>query len=446
VQANHRHKQLSKGQPHQVVNMGRLFPDRRARQAIARVPSIRKFVRPIALPAKFDLRNVNGVNYTAPVIDQGNEGSCTGHGAYAMKGSQERISGTFQEDISRRMIYNDARKRGGLLGQEGAYMIDVMNALVEDGVCREHYWPYVAEGPDKDDWPPPNPDALVDAKNWRVQSFADCMKDEDGSPAKDPVMNIKLALYFEQKPLQVVVYGAVDTGTPWTRSWMDAWASGKMPLPSDNDRLVGGHSWDIIGWDDTKGVFIGQNSWGESNGMGGFFEFPYATLTCRNWQKNGGCEIYKTVDAPSHLCSEGQHYDVDQGTCVDDGGPGPQPDKSCLEKFQEAVAAASSIQDAIDAFSALINCVLSGGAKRRALRALYGATYSLQDYVMAFIAVAATTAYLGMLMVCVIYLTQPAYQVAFDTLLKWGIVPGVIWGFFFGSRVATMAMRHHAKT
>jgi hypothetical protein len=359
VQANHEGKQFSKSEPHKVVGLGRRIPDRRGREAIARVPSIRRFVTPVQLPAKFDLRNVNGVDYTAPIDDQENEGSCTGHGARNMKGSQERISGTFQEDHSARMIYNDARNRGGLLGQEGAYMIDVMNALMEDGVCREHFWPYVADGSDKDDWPPPNPDALVDAKNWRIQQFADCMKDEDGSPAGDPVTNVKLAIYFSGKP--AVVHGAVDTGTPWTQSWMDAWSSGKMPVPPDNDRLLGGHSWDIIAWDDSKSIFIGQNSWGRSNALGGYFEFSYATLTCRCWQKNGGCEIYKAIDAPSHLCPEGQHYDTDRGTCVEDGGdPGPQPNKTCLQKFKQAVAAATSIQDAIDAFSALINCVLTG--------------------------------------------------------------------------------------
>jgi hypothetical protein len=324
--------------PHQVIKFGRRFPDKRAKQLIAQAPSIRRFLPKarIKLPANFDLRNVNGKDYTAPIADQGNEGSCTGFGAYAMKGGQERIAGSFQEDISQRMIYNDARKRGGLLGQEGAYMIDVMQALLEDGVCRSHYWPYVAQGSDKDEWPPPNPDALMDAENWKIKDFADCMKDEDGSPAKDPVYNVQAAIYFEGKPVEV--RGPCDSGTPWTKSWVDNWYTGNMPVPPDNDPLEGGHSWDIIGWKtDSKGkvTFIGQNSWGKTNLMGGYFEVPAETLTCRNWQSNGGCEIYRTIDAESHICPDGQHWDEDQGKCVDDSG-GPEP-TNCEDQYMNNI-------------------------------------------------------------------------------------------------------------
>jgi len=323
VQANHFQKQPSHAS--RIQKFGRLKPDKRARQKIARAPSIRLFLptKKITLPANFDLRNVNGKDYTSPIDDQGPEGSCTGHGYRNARGPAERIAGTFQEEASSRMIYEDAKHRGGV--SEGAYMIDIMEAAVEDGDCRDHYEPYIANDPDRVGvWPPTNPDSLVDAKNWRIKTFADCMKDADGSPAADPIYNVMAAIYFEGKPVEV--QGACDGGTPWTRSWSNAWYVGKMPLPPDNDPLDGGHSYAIIGWKTVDGViwFIAQNSWGVTNAMGGYFEFPATSLTCKVWVSYGGAEVYRLVDAPSVICPDGQHYDVEAEKCVEDGSE-PEP-------------------------------------------------------------------------------------------------------------------------
>ena len=331
VQANH---------DHPFLTFGRLFPDKRAKARMARAPSIRFFLprKKIALPANFDLRNVNGVNYCSPIVDQGSEGSCGGHGFYAARGPAERIAGTFQGENSRRMIYENAKHRGGI--SEGVYMIDVMEAAVEDGNCREQYAPYYANDPEAVGiWPPKNPDALVDAKNWRIKTFADCMKDADGSPAKDPVYNIMAAIYFDGQPVEV--RGACDGGTPWTHSWSLAWYNGKMSVPPDNDPLDGGHSYAIIGWKTINGVvwFIAQNSWGVTNTLGGFFEFPTATITCKCWASYGGAEIYRMIDAPSVLCPEGQHYNVDAGVCEEDGA-GPEPvncEEQDIECTQQAM-------------------------------------------------------------------------------------------------------------
>jgi hypothetical protein len=53
-------------------------------------------------------------------------------------------------------------------------------------------------------------------------------------------------------------------------------------------------------------------------------------------------------------------------------------------------------------------------------------------YMQVFIGVLATFAYLGMLFFCLIYASAPVYAELFNKLLTWSIVPGLIWGFFFG--------------
>jgi len=307
------------GRAHNVVSFGRRFPDAKVKARIAKLRPIAHYLphpEGVPLPANFSLKDQG---LTPPIHDQSQEPCCTGEGVRDLKGSQERQSGTWDEDFSVQFAYTSAKQWGGYLNQDGAYMIDVYDALKARGVCREHYRPFTDTGQDQYTWPSANPDADVDAMNWGILDFADVMVDADGSPAKDPVGNIMQAI-FQLNTM-------VNPGTPWTQDWMDAWMSGVMPLPSG--ALVGGHSWGIYGWKteaDGSITFLCQNSWGETNAMLGYFTCPALsfTSTCTVWIQNGGAECYKAIDAVSHVCPQGQHYDFNVSACVDDG-PGPQP-------------------------------------------------------------------------------------------------------------------------
>jgi subtilisin family serine protease len=57
------------------------------------------------------------------------------------------------------------------------------------------------------------------------------------------------------------------------------------------------------------------------------------------------------------------------------------------------------------------------------------------EYVQAIIALSVTFAYLGMLAFSLVNSFIPAYATAFNVLIDWSIVPGIIWGFYFGSTV-----------
>ena len=46
-------------------------------------------------------------------------------------------------------------------------------------------------------------------------------------------------------------------------------------MPSPTDTLLGGHAVCIVGYDDSRSIFIGRNSWGKSWGDRGYFYIPY---------------------------------------------------------------------------------------------------------------------------------------------------------------------------
>jgi len=325
---------------------GRRFPDRKYRSAISKIPSIMSVIPRVELPSEFTLTNVDGGDLTAPVDDQGSEGSCVGHGLRGMKGSQERCSGTWSGDPSARFGYNLSQYLGGYLGQEGANMLDAMNGLLTFGICREKFWESIPNV-DAGKWPPDNPDALEDAENFKIESFADCAKDPDGSPARDPVDNIKQPIYQ--------MLGAVDMGTPWTQSMMNDWPLGDLRLPPDNDSILGGHSYTIHGWSDSAGRFRFRNSWGKTNLLGGDGTMPYGILTSRSWQKAGGYEAYKSIDLSSVICPDGYHWKASQRECILDGAT-PQP-KGCPELFQSCMMAATTFNQEITCIVDFLICL-----------------------------------------------------------------------------------------
>jgi C1A family cysteine protease len=54
--------------------------------------------------------------------------------------------------------------------------------------------------------------------------------------------------------------------------------SGKLDLPTQSEKTVGGHAVLAVGYDDATQRFIVQNSWGENWGQKGFFTIPYAYI------------------------------------------------------------------------------------------------------------------------------------------------------------------------
>ena len=229
------------------------------------------------LPSSFDLRKEN---LTAPVGNQGNEGSCTGFAYYAMKG-HEKVSGTYPEHgISPRHIYNAARAAEDRLSEEGAYSEDLFKYGLKVGVCRWDTWPYHAHV-DSTRWPPPDT-AVQEAPDYKIQSYAQL-----NQAGEDVIENIKQTLHQVKSPVYM--------GTAWPKSWVSP-PRGVCPLPSDGEDIVGGHAWVIVGWDDREQHLIAENSWGAFWGDRGFFAFPYEAF---GWFAKYGYDCFKGMDAPS---------------------------------------------------------------------------------------------------------------------------------------------------
>ena len=335
---------------YQTVSFGRRRPrfwNRRVRREMGKVPSIRRFLDPrIVRPMTWDWRNVNGIDFTdGEGANQESEGACTGFGGGRFKGIMEKIADTWVGQFSERFIYNAARFLGGLLGQEGAYMVDVMNGLKQFGACLSKFWKFIANGPDKDDWPPSD-QALVDAKNWRIQNFADCMIDEDGSPAKDPIGNILDTIYQ---------LGGIDGGIPWVQSWMTPW-NGDCPLPKSNDEVAGGHSICFVGYDELQGRFFFRNSWSKLWGNRGDGSCPLDSILVFR-DSLGGCEMYRAVDAESHICPDGEHWDDLTEQCIPDA-PEPEP-TDCYSQDLKCQEAAMKKTDFWAMFWAKLWCMES---------------------------------------------------------------------------------------
>lgn len=115
----------------------------------------------------------------------------------------------------------------------------------------------------------------------------------------------KIGSYFRLRAIEEVKAaikelggGGVNAGSWWYESWMATLPGGLLPKP---DREIGGHAWNIIGWDDgrpvewdgSKGVFIAANSWGDEWGSAGDFLVPYSVFG----EGRAVDEAWKVLDA-----------------------------------------------------------------------------------------------------------------------------------------------------
>jgi len=53
-------------------------------------------------------------------------------------------------------------------------------------------------------------------------------------------------------------------------------------MPTDNDKILGGHAVMAVGYNEKEKVFIIRNSWGVNWGDQGYFYMPYKYMTNKN--------------------------------------------------------------------------------------------------------------------------------------------------------------------
>lgn len=190
-----------------------------------------------------------------PILDQGQEGACTGFGLAAVCNYLlgTRSFGAVSEVVSARMLYEMAKRYDEMRGEdyEGSSARGAMKAWHKHGVCNEKVWPYSATKNDPHLTTPRAEDAV-----------------------KRP-----LGAYFRvnQKDIVAMHAAIAEVGILYASAYVhDGWSD---PNPRTGEIVrqktpTGGHAFAIVGFDRT-GFWI-QNSWGTGWGRKGFAHLSYA--------------------------------------------------------------------------------------------------------------------------------------------------------------------------
>lgn len=206
------------------------------------------------LPARTSLER-----YAPKRLHQGNQGSCVGWAsAYAARTIlQAKATGQDPNKLafSPAYLYNQIH----LTGCEGAYMLDAMKAMVENGGVPLQQFQY----DDSDCAREPSSQQLQLGRQYRIKGYNRLTV--GASDYKPDILGIKQNL-AQGAP---VVIGMMVGGTFMSRMLgQDVW----QPTQADYSmRGYGGHAMCVIGYDDNRegGAFQVMNSWSEDWGNNG---------------------------------------------------------------------------------------------------------------------------------------------------------------------------------
>jgi C1A family cysteine protease len=211
------------------------------------------------------------------VYDQGHLGSCTANAigfCYHFDELKQSEKSVFQP--SRLFIYYNERNMEGHTSEDsGAEIHDGVQCINTLGVCSEENWPYdILKFTEK-----PSDDCYVNAKNHHSISYR---------AIEQNINQLKAALIAG---FPVVfgfsVYESFESD--------DVAKTGIMPLPKEGEKILGGHAVALVGFDDSKSVFIVRNSWGEIWGDKGYFYMPYEFISNSTYASDFWT-ITKTLD------------------------------------------------------------------------------------------------------------------------------------------------------
>ena len=209
-----------------------------------------------------------------PILDQGEEGACTGFGLAAVCNYLlgTRSFGAEHARVSARMFYEIAKRYDEWPGThyDGSSARGAMKGWHKHGVCLGADWPYDTKKPD------------TELTNVRAEKAADR----------------PLGAYFRVNHKDIVAMHAAiaEVGILYaTADVHDGWDEvGSNGIITYKKTRTGGHAFAIVGYDAT-GFWI-QNSWAASWGKHGFGHVSYA-----DWLANGFDVWVARLGAPIHL-------------------------------------------------------------------------------------------------------------------------------------------------
>ncbi|TAN72597.1 MAG: peptidase C1 [Gallionella sp.] len=222
---------------------------------------------PEMFPADGDIKHFMGA-YTGAglVLDQGQEGACTGFGlACVINYLRWRSVGMPKklEPVSPRMLYHFARRFDEYEGEDydGSSCRGALKGWYHNGVCLESNWPYAAEA---DTLPVPGWDSDAAERTLGVYYRIDTQAITDLQAAILEVGAIYASGYTHQG------WDTVETSAkpPASHAGLPVIAYDGKPSRS------GGHAFALVGFN--RDGFVIQNSWGDKWGAGGFAVIGYA--------------------------------------------------------------------------------------------------------------------------------------------------------------------------
>jgi C1A family cysteine protease len=213
--------------------------------------------------------------WCSPVEEQGRLGSCTANAGVGMiEYFEKRAFGKYL-DGSRLFLYKTTRNLLNWTGDRGALIRKTMQAMVLFGVPPEEYWPYNIANFDKE----PQAFTYSFAGNYKTVSYYRLDSCDTGKSREDLLNVIKAHLALGLPSMfGFTAYGSIA----------QAINNGKIPFPTEEERIEGGHAVMAVGFDDklvihnsstrgpeTKGALLIRNSWGTAWGEAGYGWLPY---------------------------------------------------------------------------------------------------------------------------------------------------------------------------
>jgi C1A family cysteine protease len=193
------------------------------------------------------------------VFDQGHLGSCTANAVAAAVEYDAKLNGSDPGSLSRLWIYYYERKLEGAPADQdtGAHGRDGFKVCEKLGVPLEQDWPYVIAS--FSEQPPASLDD--EARQHRISNYRVVPRNLDSMKA---VLSNKQTIAFGFS-----VYESFESS--------EVAQSGIVPLPSRNEKVLGGHEVLLVGYlRDQSNYGLVRNSWGSGWGMGGYFLMPWA--------------------------------------------------------------------------------------------------------------------------------------------------------------------------
>ncbi len=238
------------------------LPDHRDLLYAAPVTALR------ALPAKVDLRP------NCPhIYDQEQLGSCTANaiaGALEFDQMKQKLTDIFTP--SRLFIYYNERVMEGTVNEDSGAMIrDGIKSVGKQGACPEEK---TKQHPGPEGVWPYDPDYQV---RFIKKPTPKCY---EVAAKHQAILYSRLVRNLNQ------MKGCLASGYPFVFGFsvyesfesQEVAQTGRVPMPSPNEQLLGGHAVLAVGYDDSQRRFIVRNSWGKDWGMQGYFTIPYAYL------------------------------------------------------------------------------------------------------------------------------------------------------------------------